>query len=336
MIAQHALNWQQQQADAITDLHELLELLQLTLADLPRALQACAEFPLRVPRSFVARMERGNPEDPLLRQVLAVGEEMEQTPGFSHDPLAEAQHTPVPGILHKYHGRVLFIVTGACAVNCRYCFRRHFPYSDYMPTRERFAEALAWLAQQEDVNEVILSGGDPLTLTDRRLKELVAALAEIPHLKRLRIHSRSPVMIPERINSELIELLGDARWQSVLVLHANHANELTAKLTQGVDVLRRRGVTVLNQAVLLAGVNDTVAAQEALANRLFDNGILPYYLHQLDKVQGAAHFMVPDKQALQLMDELRTRLPGFLLPQLVRENAGDKSKTPVVAQIRIV
>lgn len=336
MIAQHAQHWQQQQADAITDLHELLELLQLTLADLPRALQACAEFPLRVPRSFVARMEKGNPEDPLLRQVLAIGEEMDETPGFSHDPLAEAQHTPVPGILHKYHGRVLFIVTGACAVNCRYCFRRHFPYSDYMPTRERFGEALAWLAQQTDVNEVILSGGDPLTLTDRKLKELVDAMAEIPHLKRLRIHSRSPVMIPERINEELVELLGNERWQSVLVLHANHANELSAELAKRVRHLRERSVTVLNQSVLLAGVNDTVAEQEALANRLFDCGVLPYYLHQLDKVQGAAHFMVSDEEALRLMAELRTRLPGFLLPQLVRENAGDKSKTPVVQKVRIV
>lgn len=336
MIAQHSLNWQQQQADAITDLHELLELLQLTLADLPRALQACAEFPLRVPRAFAARIEKGNPEDPLLRQVLAVGEEMEQISGYTQDPLAEAQHTPVPGILHKYYGRVLFIVTGACAVNCRYCFRRHFPYSDYMPTRERFSEALAWLAQQTDVNEVILSGGDPLTLTDRKLKELVTALAEIPHLKRLRIHSRSPVMIPERLNDELMTLLKDKRWQSVLVLHANHANELIPELAKRVMLLRKHGVTVLNQSVLLAGVNDNVRAQEDLANKLFASGVLPYYLHQLDKVQGAAHFAVSDEQALKLMAELRTRLPGFLLPQLVRENSGDKSKTPVVADALIV
>lgn len=336
MIAQHALNWQQQQADAITDLHELLELLQITMADLPLALQACADFPLRVPRSFAARMEKGNPQDPLLRQVLAVGEELAVTPGFSQDPLAEAEHTPVPGILHKYHGRVLFVVTGACAVNCRYCFRRHFPYNDYMPTRERFSDALAWLAQQPQVNEVILSGGDPLTLTDRKLKELVEALAQIPHLKRLRIHSRSPVMIPERINEALIELLGNSRWQSVLVLHANHANELTPALAQGVTALRQQGVTVLNQAVMLAGVNDSVAAQEALANGLFDCGVLPYYVHQLDKVQGAAHFMVPDEKALQIMKALRARLPGFLLPQLVRENPGGKSKTPVVDIRRIV
>jgi|SRR5699024_9533633 len=329
MIAEEVPNWQQQQANAITNLNELLSVLQLTLEDLPRALQASEQFPVRVPRSFVARMEVGNAHDPLLRQVLASGAEMEVVPGYTQDPLEEAVHTPVPGILHKYHGRVLFVITGACAVHCRYCFRRHFPYQEYMPTQERFAAALAWLGQQEDVHEVILSGGDPLSLSDRKLAGLVHALADIPHLRRLRIHSRNPVVIPERLTQPLEQLLGHSRWQSVLVLHVNHANEITQTLAERVSGLRRAGVTVLNQAVLLAGVNDTVAAQEALANRLFAAGVLPYYLHQLDKVAGAAHFVVPDEQAAALMHALRGRLPGFLVPRLVREEAGDHSKTPV-------
>lgn len=329
MIAQDVPNWQQQQANAITSLHELLEVLQLSVEDLPRALQASEQFPVRVPRSFVARMEMGNAHDPLLRQVLASGAEMDVVPGYTQDPLAEAEHTPVPGILHKYHGRVLFVITGACAVHCRYCFRRHFPYQEYMPTQERFGAALGWLAQQKDVHEVILSGGDPLSLSDRKLTSLVHALAAIPHLRRLRIHSRNPVVIPERLTPELELLLGNRRWQSVLVLHVNHAHEITDELAERVAGLRRQGVTVLNQAVLLAGVNDTVQAQEELANRLFAAGVLPYYLHQLDKVAGAAHFVVSDADALALMDAVRSRLPGFLVPRLVREVAGDHSKTPV-------
>lgn len=329
MIAQQAPNWQQQQANAITDLQELLSILQLTVEDLPLAMQASEQFAVRVPRGFVARMEVGNPRDPLLRQVLATGEEMEVVPGYTQDPLEEADHTPVPGILHKYHGRVLFVVTGACALHCRYCFRRHFPYQEYMPTQERYGEALAWLAQQKDVHEVIFSGGDPLSLSDRKLTSLVEALAEIPHLRRLRIHSRNPAVIPERLTPELEQLLGDERWESVLVLHINHANEITDELARRVKRLKAQNVTVLNQAVLLAGVNDSVEAQENLANRLFSAGVLPYYLHQLDKVAGAAHFLVSDEKAVALMEGVRARLPGFLVPRLVREVAGDKSKTPV-------
>lgn len=330
MLTHQTPDWQQQQANAITDIHELLEIVQLRLENMPAVMQACAQFPLRVPRSFVDRIEKGNANDPLLRQVLAVADETNTVPGYSADPLAEAEHTPVPGILHKYNGRVLFVITGACAVNCRYCFRRHFPYQDYMPTSDRFAVALQWLAEQPDVNEVILSGGDPLSLNDTKLARLIAQLKDIPHIKRLRIHSRSPVMIPERITSELIELLADERWQSILVLHANHANELTQTLADNVAKLRRKGVTVLNQAVMLAGVNDSVAAQVELAERLFDCGILPYYLHQLDKVAGAAHFSVPDEQAIEIISEARAHLPGFLVPRLVREEPGDRSKTPVL------
>ncbi|MCH8544080.1 MAG: EF-P beta-lysylation protein EpmB [Alcanivorax sp.] len=323
------VDWQQAQADVITDPGELLALLRLDAADLPAALRAAADFPLRVPRAYAARMQAGDAHDPLLRQVLTSPEELAPTPGYDTDPLAEADHTPVPGILHKYHGRVLLVVTGACAVHCRYCFRRHFPYQSHLPTAARLDEALAWLAGHTDIEEVILSGGDPLSLSDRRLLDLLARLAAIPHLRRLRIHSRLPVVIPGRMTPTLVSALGDARWDSVLVLHANHAQELTASLAAEVRALQQQGVTVLNQAVLLRGVNDSLVAQEALSQALFRHGILPYYLHQLDRVAGAAHFSVPDDQARSLHQALRHRLPGYLVPRLVREVAGDLSKTPL-------
>lgn len=318
--------WQQAQADLITDPEELRRLLQLE--HLP---WADSGFPLRVPRDYVARMQPGDAADPLLRQVLNSREELAEVAGFTTDPLAEAVHTPVPGVLHKYHGRVLLVVTGACAVHCRYCFRRHFPYQEHLPTRDRLDEALAWLAEQTDVSEVILSGGDPLSLSDRRFGQLLERLAALPHLRRLRVHSRLPLVIHGRVTDALLAQLGDPRWRSVLVLHANHAHELSPQLADEVAALRRVGVTVLNQAVLLRGVNDSVAAQEQLAMSLFDHGVLPYYLHQLDAVAGAAHFAVPDADAVALHDALRARLSGYLLPRLVRELPGDHSKTPVAA-----
>ncbi|WP_245932371.1 EF-P beta-lysylation protein EpmB [Isoalcanivorax indicus] len=322
-------SWEQAQADTITAVTELLAGLGLVAADLPASLRAAADFPLRVPRSYAARILPGDPDDPLLRQVLAAPEEVEAVPGYTPDPLAEAAHTPVPGVLHKYHGRVLLVVTGACAVHCRYCFRRHFPYNDHMPTPQRLSQALDWLAAQPDVSEVILSGGDPLSLSDRRLLGLLDALAGMPHLRRLRIHSRLPVVIPGRMTPRLVQALADPRWQSVLVLHANHARELAAGLGDELAPLRRAGVTLLNQAVLLRGVNDSLADQVALSEALFAAGVLPYYLHQLDRVAGAAHFAVPDSDALALQQALRGRLPGYLVPRLVREVAGDAAKTPL-------
>ena len=328
-VAAGEVGWQHEQANAITDVAELLRLLALDAVDPGGALAASGDFPLRVPRGYVARMERGNPDDPLLRQVLASGEEMAPTPGFSHDPLAESDATPVPGILHKYQGRVLLMVTGACAVHCRYCFRRHFPYQEHLPTLARLDQALAWLAGRPDIHEVILSGGDPLSVSDRRLAELVARLAEIPHLRRLRVHSRLPVVIPERITPELVNILGDRRWQASLVLHANHANELSPALGEGALRLRQAGVTLLNQAVLLAGVNDHLSAQQNLCEQLFSHGILPYYLHLLDRVAGAAHFAVSRQAASLLHDQMRASLPGYLLPGLVEELPEAASKLPV-------
>ncbi len=323
-------DWDGSAADIITDPAELLRLLELDPASLPAALAAARDFPLKVPRSYARRIRPGDPFDPLLHQVLSRAEELEQVPGYDTDPLAEAQHTPVPGILHKYQGRVLLMVTGACAVHCRYCFRRHFPYNEHMPTRDRLAAALDWLAGQSDISEVILSGGDPLSVTDRRLRELLAALEAIPHIRRLRIHSRLPVVMPERISEGLLSMLASSRLKSVMVIHANHAAELNQEVADALAALRHSGVLLLNQSVLLRGVNDDALALAALSERLFDVGVTPYYLHQLDRVAGAAHFAVSDAEAASLMADLHRFLPGYLLPRLVREEPGAAGKTALL------
>ena len=322
-----ACDWQPQAADYITDLRELLTLLVLPADALPAALQAQQDFPTRVPRSFVARMEPGNPNDPLLRQVLALGEEMQEIPNYVADPLDEAEHTPLPGILHKYHGRVLLMATGACAINCRYCFRRHFPYQEHLPTRERWAALVPWLQQQNEVQEVILSGGDPLSLSDRRLQELISRLQQVQHLKRLRIHTRLPVVMPERVSETLLAMLAQSPWPVVMVLHINHPAELSGTVPAALQALTQAGVRLYNQSVLLAGVNDDAPLLAALSERLFELGIQPYYLHALDKVAGAAHFAVDEQRASAIVQELHRLLPGFLLPRWVREEPGAKGKT---------
>lgn len=321
-------DWQPAAADLITDADELCRLLDLD-ASLARTARAASEtFSLKVPRSYAARMRRGDAHDPLLLQVLARGDELAPAPGFTDDPLQEDRFVPVPGVLQKYHGRVLLMVTGACAVHCRYCFRRHFPYQEHVPNRERLADAIAWLKGQPDVTEVILSGGDPLSVSDRRIGELLGQLADIPHLRRLRIHTRQPVVMPERISERLLELLARAPWPVAMVIHANHGREMIADdVERAMHRLRGAGVTLLNQAVLLAGVNDTVQAQCELAEALYSRGVLPYYLHQLDAVTGAAHFAVPDEQAVALHHAMRAVLPGYLVPRLVREQPGERSKS---------
>ncbi len=323
-------DWQPAGADLITDLAELRRVLDLPDTSSPDALAAADGFAVRVPRSYVARMRKGDPDDPLLRQVLASAEEVDVVPGYSADPLEERDSTPVPGILHKYHGRVLLMVTGACAVHCRYCFRRHFPYAEHVPGGERLARALDWLAGRDDIQEVILSGGDPLSVSDRRLRQLLDALAGIPHVQRLRIHTRQPVVMPERVSDGLLAMLAGWPGGRVMVLHANHARELDDSVRKACQQLAQAGVTLLNQAVLLKGVNDGLEQQLALANTLFDAGVMPYYLHQLDRVQGAAHFQVSDDAARRLHGQLQARLPGYLVPRLVQELPGAASKTALV------
>ena len=320
--------WQTLLSQAITDPEELFRLLDLPLDSLPASLKADRDFRLRVPRGFAARMRKGDFDDPLLRQVLPLAEESAQVPGFSCDPLDELNAMPVPGVLHKYQGRILLTATGACAIHCRYCFRRHYPYSEANPRRAP-DQTFDYVRQHTQINEVILSGGDPLTLTDSRLSELVSALETLPHVIRLRIHSRIPVVLPERIDNSLLEWLHKTRLQVVLVIHANHAREIDTRVRQAMGRLRQAGATLFNQSVLLRGINDDARTLADLSETLFRAGVLPYYLHQLDRVQGAAHFSVADDEAINIINQLRTVVPGYLLPALVRENPGQPSKTPV-------
>lgn len=321
--------WQQELAQAITDPAELLQILQLDRAWLAAAERATKQFPLRVPRYFVDLMRPGDPDDPLLRQVLPLAEELAATPGFVSDPVGDLDAIAGQGMLQKYQGRALLITTGACAVHCRYCFRRHFPYPAENAGRDQWQEVLSGLSGRPEISEAILSGGDPLALSDKRLGTLLDGLAAIPHLRRLRLHSRTPVVLPSRITADLIALLGNTRLSTSLVLHCNHPEELTPTLAAALSPLREAGVSLLNQSVLLAGVNDNVSTLQALSEDLFDMGVLPYYLHHLDPVAGAAHFRVDRGRARDLQEQLRTSLPGYLLPRLVVEQPRAKAKLPL-------
>jgi EF-P beta-lysylation protein EpmB len=321
-------SWQRQLAQAITDPLELLRLLDLDpqLA-LPAQAAATPAFPLRVPRGFVRRMRRGDAHDPLLLQVLPGARELIETAGFGADPLGEHAATRAPGLLQKYHGRALLISTGACAVHCRYCFRREYPYQNAVADGPRWQSALAAIAGDSSIEEIILSGGDPLSLSDARLTQLTDALRTVPHLKRLRIHTRTPIVLPERVDAGLASWLTALPWPIVIVLHSNHGNEIDDTVRAAALRLRASGATLLNQSVLLAGINDSVDALEALSLALWSAQVLPYYLHLLDRVQGTAHFEVAEARARALMTGVGARLPGYLVPRLVRESAGAPAKT---------
>jgi EF-P beta-lysylation protein EpmB len=321
-------DWRRAWRDAITDPLELLR--ELELPDLAERLaRGGLAFPLRVPRGFVARMRRGDRHDPLLRQVLPLDEEDRPVPGFVADAVGDLASRGARGVLHKYHGRALLLATGSCAVHCRYCFRRHFPYAEEIAPADGWREALAYLRAHPDVSEVILSGGDPLSLATPKLAELTRALRELPQVRRLRLHTRLPVVLPERIDAELLGWLGALPWPVLLVIHANHPRELDEPVAAALGRLRGHGVRLYNQAVLLRGVNDDVEVLAGLSERLFECDVQPYYLHQLDRVAGTAHFEVPDARALELREALRGRLPGYLVPQLVREIPGDVGKYPL-------
>lgn len=320
--------WQRELAEAIRDPAELLELLGLDPELLPTAQAAAQQFSLRVPRGFVELMHHGDPNDPLLLQVLPLAAELNATHGFVTDPVGDLQAMHEGGVLHKYHGRVLLVATGACAINCRYCFRRHFPYAEANAAANQWAEALDYIRTRTDISEVILSGGDPLMLNDRRLSDLMLALNDIPHVRRLRIHSRLPVVLPSRIDDDLLDWLTNSRLAPIVVIHANHPRELTDEVGRAMQQLRQRGVFLYNQSVLLAGINDTAETLIELSERLFQIGVQPYYLHALDPVQGASHFD-SDSRLKELMPILRARLPGYLVPQAVREEPGEPNKTPL-------
>lgn len=325
-----AADWREQLRDVITDSAALLAELGLSAAEAGVSEQACADFSLRVPRAFVRRMRAGDPADPLLRQVLATNDELSSPAGYGPDPTGEtAGAIPRAGIIHKYHGRLLLVVTGGCAVNCRYCFRRHFPYGDNQNSRREWRQALDYVAADSSVTEVILSGGDPLVADDDYLAELCGHIAAIPHVRRLRVHSRLPIVLPDRVTPALLDALSPAGLQTVMVVHCNHANEIDAEVGRAFARIREGGMTLLNQSVLLAGVNDSAPALVDLSERLFAHGALPYYLHLLDKVRGAAHFDLPEHRARELHAAISRELPGYLVPRLVREIAGEPAKTPI-------
>ena len=292
--------------------------------------QAQAEFPLRATAHYQQLITADTADDPLLQQILPQAIELTPSPGFSSDPLNEANASPTPGLLHKYAGRVLWVLGGACAIHCRYCFRRHFPYEQHRPSQQHIAEGLAYITADPSIREVILSGGDPLSLPDSLLADLCQQLAQIPHLIRLRIHSRIPTVLPQRIDAGLLHWLQPLALQKVIVTHCNHPNELSPASAEAMHWLKQANVSLLNQSVLLHGINDQATILSELSEALFAQGILPYYLHLLDKVQGSAHFDVPTDKALALMTELRSQLPGFLVPKLVREQDGLPHKQPIV------
>lgn len=323
-------NWQSQLSDLITDPLELLETLKLSPDQLlSGAILASEQFKLRVPRAFVGKMKVGDPLDPLLLQVLPHHLELEEHAGYVTDPLDEEAANHLPGVLHKYQSRFLLTLTGACAVHCRYCFRRHFPYQENLPKNDDWLNIKEYLNQQKKINEVILSGGDPLTLSNRKLALWIERLESIEHIKILRIHSRVPVVIPNRIDDELVSLLKNSRLRIILVIHSNHAAELDDFTCLKLSQLVEQNILVFNQAVLLKNVNDSAETLINLSHRLFEARILPYYLHVLDKVKGAHHFDLNSEKIDEIYQDVLAGLPGYLVPKLVREIAGEKNKTPL-------
>lgn len=324
-------SWQSYLKSAIRDADELRLRLNLPKSgkngEGTREIAAVQSFPVFVPLPFFERIRPGDPLDPLLKQVMPVAAEDQQVPGFVADPLGESAATKQPGLLQKYHGRALLITSGACAINCRYCFRRHFPYQQSPKSIAQWESVIAQMASDPTIEEVILSGGDPLMLVDEVLAALIAKLEEIPRLKRLRIHTRLPIMIPQRVTEPLLQMLSSTRLQTIMVLHSNHANELDEAVRVSLNELANGGTMLLNQSVLLAGVNDCVEVLTDLSQRLLDCRVLPYYLHKNDPIAGTAHFEVSVARGLELIAAMRTRLPGYAVPQFVQEVAGELSKT---------
>ena len=322
--------WQEILSDLITDPKELLHILRLDISKKPPSLSALSQFSLKVPRPFVETMQRENWNDPLLLQIWPSEEEEISLNEYTSDPLHEVKFNPVAGLLHKYQARVLLTAAPHCAIHCRYCFRRHFDYQSNTPSRDDWSNSLNYIKADPSIHEVILSGGDPLALSDRQLLWLIQELESIPHLKILRIHTRIPIVLPQRITSELIAMLNDSRFDVAMVVHCNHSQEISENVKQGVAKLRLSKITLLNQSVILAGINDDPIILKELSYTLFSLSILPYYLHLPDKVMGTSHFSVTSDKAIKIINSLRRELPGYLIPILVQEEPGAFSKTQLV------
>lgn len=315
--------WQQELSEGFSNLHELCDYLNISPVN---TLLTSVGFPLRVPREFVDRMEKGNINDPLLKQILPIADENITAYGFSNDPVGDINAATETGVIHKYQGRVLLITTGGCAINCRYCFRKNFPYSDFQLSAQKLDQAIQYIQTNKDISEVILSGGDPLLLNDQKLFSLIHHLEKIAHLKRIRIHSRIPIVLPSRITNRFCTELSSINKQIVLVVHSNHQNELNSSVESACKKIKDSHITLLNQSVLLKGINDDAQQLCRLSEKLFDFGITPYYLHLLDKATGTSHFEVEQNIAIALMDRIKRELPGYLVPKLVREESGAANK----------
>lgn len=321
-------DWKSALRQAVTHPEILLELVELPKSLwLDDAIQASRAFPLKVPMGYIQRMEKGNPRDPLLLQVLPLGQELDAVAGYIPDPVGDLDAVRRPGLLRKYHDRALMITTGACAVHCRYCFRRHFPYPESHTGGNSLLPALDYIKSHEEIDEVILSGGDPLMHDDGIIGELLSQLSQIPHIRRIRIHSRLPIVLPERINQAFLKTLEPYSDMLIMVIHSNHAKELNSAVAEAVNNMHRMGIRLFNQTVLLKSINDSTSALCRLSKKLFDLHVQPYYLHVLDKVAGAAHFDIPQKQAVCLHRSMKNQLPGYLTPRLVREIPGETAKT---------
>lgn len=321
-------SWQKDLQKVITEPEELLSLVNIDPAQYLQHFKARQLFPVRVPIPFIKRMIKGDINDPLLKQVMPLSSEFVVTDGFVIDPLQE-HDTVATGLLHKYKNRVLMIVKSGCAVNCRYCFRRHFPYQDNSPSKQHWQPALKYIAEHNEISEVIFSGGDPLMASDQHLAWLVKQIGQIPHIKWLRIHTRLPVVIPNRITNNLVALLKNTHLKATMVLHINHANEIDDNLINALEPLRDARIPLFNQSVLLKDINDNANTLIELSEKMFHAGIQPYYLHLCDPVQGTAHFDVKEDIAVNIVNEMLATLPGFLMPKLVREIAGQTNKTPI-------
>jgi L-lysine 2,3-aminomutase len=316
--------WQHRLKRAFRTGDELAQYLELDWV--PRGIEEDFGFALFCTREFASRIRKNDWNDPLLKQVWPDQQESQQVDGFVKDAVGELSTEVVPGLLHKYAGRVLLITTGACAIHCRYCFRRHYPYSEAPKSVHLWQPALDYIQADSSINEVILSGGDPLMIRDRVLASLVEKIEAIPHVDQLRIHTRLPIVLPQRVDEQLTAWLHGTRLSTWIVIHCNHAQEIDAEVRDSLQRLRMAGAVLLNQAVLLRGINADVDLQESLAHELIKNGVVPYYLHQLDPVAGAAHFEPEIAAGQTIIEQLRTRLPGFAVPRLVREVAGQPHK----------
>lgn len=323
-------SWQEELQQLIKSPEALIKHLQLEDKWIEPAIKASAHFPLRATESYISKIKKGDPHDPLLRQILPIDAELHPVEGYTSDPLEEKQFIPLPGIVHKYQSRVLFIAATQCAINCRYCFRRHFPYNDHELNRQQWQSGLDYIQSSQSINEVILSGGDPFSLSDNQLLWLVEQISDIKHVEYLRVHTRYPIILPSRITPPLLKALTGTRLKTIVVVHCNHPQEIDKEVEMALKCLKNANVTLFNQSVLLKGINDSSQILATLSKALFQAGVQPYYIHLLDKVEGAAHFAVENYEAKNIYKELLTLLPGYLVPKLVKETAHEGSKTPVM------